>query len=112
MKKLNRIFREVRNVVSIRFPHLADTSLVVGCSLAEKEHRESPRQYMHVHHYPGAVCCATAAERLPIKNLRGLFLHEFGHLISPGDECDADLAILDHFDVEIRYKGKKELQEI
>lgn len=67
---------------------------------------------MHVFHVPGCICCARASEKLPLKNLYGIFFHEFGHLICPGDEFDADNAILDNFGLLIVYRGKKELQEI
>jgi len=69
---------------------------------------------MHVFHHPGCICVASAAVDLPLKNLRGLFYHEFGHLIvgKSGTEFDADMVIWEYLGIPIRYAGKKELQEV
>ena len=113
MKKLQRAFLEVRSLILTKFPEMAGIGVYVGCPVVEEQHRRSSRQYMHVNHVSNMICCARAAYKLPIKNIRGLFLHEYGHLIAPTwEECDADLSILQNFGIEIRYKGKKELQEV
>jgi bacillopeptidase F (M6 metalloprotease family) len=58
---------------------------------------------MHVGHYPGVVCCAAATKRLPLENIWGLFLHEFGHVIGGPTEFDADWAIWSKFGIPILY---------
>lgn len=110
--KVQKAFRDVRRFVAGRFPSLSRIRLFYGCPLTEYDHRMSTRQYMHVFHVPGMVCCSKAADKLPPKYLYGIFLHEFGHLIMPGSELDADEAILNNFNLVIQYTGHKELQEI
>lgn len=114
MSRIERIFLDVKGTVSEKFPNFSEIELNIGCPIANKDHRKSSRQYMHVFCTDGCVCCANAASKLPEKNLYGLFFHEFGHLIAgpKGDECAADMAILKNFGIVINYCGKKELQEV
>jgi hypothetical protein len=59
---------------------------VQTCPQADREHRESKRQYAHVHHRRGnVVCVCRAFFRLPWRIRLGLLLHEIGHLIDPDE---------------------------
>lgn len=72
--------------------------------------KEGYRLYMHVGHLRNKICVVAEAEKLPRRNLIGLFLHEFGHMIGGITQYDADMAILVNFGIQIFYD--KEIQYI
>jgi hypothetical protein len=90
-----------------------------NCSLAVRQHRESPRQYAHVFHKPHTICVAyRALSRLPMEFFYGILLHECGHLLL-GDtrhtERDADRAASDASGVSLgrrTWKLQKNLEWI
>ena len=55
---------------------------VSRCPIADREHRKSPRQFMHVGHHPQVICYARAVGSLPEHHVRGLIAHELGHLVA------------------------------
>jgi len=104
-------FNEIKDLVVQEYPALSDVEWQV-CLDADGEHRKSSRQYMHVLHMPGVICCARAVADLPKKNALGLFAHEFGHLLLDAQgkrqtEPGADRAWLDMTGVAITYSRKK-----
>jgi hypothetical protein len=96
-------FSIVRSAAGRIDPQAGRFELGLGCPVAEKEHRQADRQYMHVGCQPGVVCCARAAGSLSRSNLLGLFLHEFGHVLGGPQQWQADVAAYEIFGVPIRY---------
>ena len=97
-------FEKVKDLVSRKFPRMAAVKLNIGCPEIDKRRRNgSARSYMHVHHIPQTICTHPAAELLPVRNLWGLYLHEFGHLLDPGGEGEANQVIRDAFGIRILY---------
>lgn len=82
------------------------------CADADREHADSPRQYMHTlcaDAPRGVVCVARAARRLSDANLRALFAHEFGHLaLHPRKhtEHDADAWASELLGTTVRYDAQ------
>ena len=112
--RIKRYFIETRNFVSKKFPGLKFVELIIGCSLIDHTRQydaEGYRAYMHVAHHKDTICVHALAEQLPVRNLRGLFLHEFGHIIGGPKQHQADIAVLDYFGIKIDY-DKKDLQYI
>jgi len=105
-RTIHECFEVVKQAASQFDPTVAGYSLLIGCPMAEKEHRRASRQYMHVNHYEGAVCCARAAERLRRNSLLGLFLHEFGHVLGGPKQWQADTAAFELFGFPIRYDAR------
>jgi hypothetical protein len=57
------------------------------------------------------ICCwGPATEELSGSFLVGLFLHEFGHLITRGNEKKADRWVFEKLGVPLRYKGDLKLE--
>ncbi len=108
-------FREIKSKVGKKFPTLKNT-MWNGCPKAEEDHEMDNRYYAHVMHvtdpiYP-IICVSSYLTHLPEKNIKGIFWHEFGHLIDimvgknkwdKFSESRADLAIKKHFGVLIKY---------
>ena len=112
--RLQKYFRQVRKFVGNKFPKLKRTKLCIGCKELKNDKRydkEGYRLYMHVGHFTNKICVVTQAAKLPKRNLIGLFLHEFGHLIGGATQYDADTAILNNFGIPILY-DHKEIQYI
>lgn len=78
------------------------------CTLADKEHRISDRQYAHTYHAKGHVICVAGAWlTLPIETEMGLIAHEVGHLLAGNtdhSETEADRLANMFFKVTIRYR--------
>lgn len=74
---------------------------VIICPEANKEHRDSPRQYAHTHHYSNTICLARAFYTLPKKHKLGIILHELGHLAGAEGEDEADAVASRLFGVSI-----------
>jgi hypothetical protein len=72
------------------------TVRVRRCVMADREHRKSWRQFMHVGHVHGTltICYAKAADKLPWENIMGLLAHEIGHLAAdePGEKLADETA--------------------
>ena len=114
MIRIQKYFRQVRKVVSVKFPRLRKVKLFIGCKELKYDKRydkEGYRLYMHVGHLRNKICVHPSAESLPKRNLLGLFLHEFGHIIGGPSQYDADTAILKYFGIPIFY-DHKEIQYI
>jgi len=109
MTRAEKVFRQVRSYVGRRFPEVRGFRLYYGCPECDELHARRSRAYMHVLHYPSVVCTAKAASRLPLENLWGLFLHEFGHIIGGPTQRDADWAIWTNFGIPILY-GDDDIQ--
>ena len=106
VRNVNVCFEIVRSAASQCDPKVGSYSLLFGCPDADAEHRRASRQYMHVQHHPGVVCCARAASRLSKKSLLGLFMHEFGHLLGGATQWQADVTAFQCFGYPIRYDAR------
>lgn len=111
MQRTIKAFLIIRDFVGSKFPRALNIGLC-RCNDAERDHKCSSRQYAHALHYKNLICVCHNIEELPKKNLFGIFLHEFGHMIGSPDEDKADDFIEDNFGLFIAYKGRKELQEV
>ena len=108
MNKVRRVFNELKKKELYYF----DRITLRHCFFANKEHRESKRQYMHTfcpNQDYGAICYAKAINGLPIKHIKGLILHEIGHILADdkgmiSTEKQADRMALNIFDVKVKYK--------
>lgn len=120
-------FSSVKDAVSRVFPELADTKLFVGCPHQEGRHGHHQikdtdksgknwRAFMHTNHFKKTVCTHPHAEtELPGRNLIGMFLHEFGHLINdvvglPNTQKNADWVILKYLGIPIKYSNPGRIQ--
>jgi len=56
------------------------------CSVAERDHKKSRRQYAHVLHVDGTICVCRAFDDLPRSHQYAILLHELGHVASPDEE--------------------------
>lgn len=77
------------------------------CKVADKDHKESLRQYAHVYHKKDVICVAPSFFRLPLEHQTGLIAHEVGHLLageSEDREYKADEAANSFFKIKIKYK--------
>ena len=85
---------------------------VEHCSLADKEHQESGRQYAHVFHRNGAICVSSAFESLPTRLKIAILLHETGHLLAGprGGEDAANRSARDVFRCEDLVQGSNALR--
>jgi hypothetical protein len=95
---------------------LAEKALIRVCSLANKEHAKSRRQYAHTFHFPMVICVADAFEELPLGYRLGILLHECGHLYLGRDvesERAADEIIDRIYGVRLQrrtYNGARRLE--
>ena len=106
LSRLNQHFEAARGLVAARYPGLAGSRLFVTCPQIDKARKGGNlRYFMHVGHFPQTICAHADTEHLPSQNLRGLFLHEFGHLmVGPkGTEADANMAVFEAFGIRILY---------
>lgn len=89
--ELGRLFSKVQAQISLRREDgridISDDDFsgamltrLYQCPQADREHRESDRQYMHVGHLSNAVCFAKATHALEPEYKLGLLVHEMGHL--------------------------------
>lgn len=87
--------------------------LAFECSMANREHEASDRQFCHVGHRLFKICHARATERLALPWKLGLVVHEFGHLALCGPrmiqrrhtEADANHAGELVTGVKVQFKG-------
>ena len=88
---------------------------VERCAVANREHRKSWRQFMHVGHKPGIICCADDAYNLPRANQIGLLVHELGHLLlmpAEHDEPAANKAGEKATSLSVWYDGPFHLEKV
>jgi len=111
------LFRYVREFVAQRFPRLKRVEFNPLCReilkfrTAHSDELKGRRAMMHVAHHPNIICAwAHAVLRLSANHLVGLFLHEFGHLGSRGNDQQADRWVKKHFGIEILYGGPLNLE--
>ena len=113
MNKVRKVFNEIKKIVCEN-DNIYDyeTLCLRHCKLADKDHKKSKRQYMHVfcsNYYNDPICYAEAVNNLPLKHIRGLIWHEIGHIIADDEmlkstEKQADRMIKKYFGIEIKYK--------
>ena len=80
------------------------------CALADKEHKNSTRQYAHTYHHKNVICLAGAWKDISMDHQMGILAHEVGHLITgvaDHTELEADKVANKFFNIHIRYKGSK-----
>ena len=80
------------------------------CSQADKEHKNSTRQYAHTYHHKNVICLAGAWKDLSVDHQMGILAHEVGHLLVgkvEHSELEADKTANKFFDIHIRYKDSK-----
>jgi len=109
--KVALYFKRVQEYISQHSPQLANISCQMFCPEIRAYRKQHPnirgrRAFMHVEHHPDAICVwSPAAARLSKSHLVGLFLHEFGHLGSGGDDSAADRWVLVKIGLPIEYRG-------
>jgi hypothetical protein len=92
-------------------PELSANVKIKACPEVRHQLRGKARRraFMHVGHrpeYPYFICVHRAASHLSDEFLTGLFLHEFGHLATPGgSEQAADQWVFAKLGIVIEYKG-------
>jgi hypothetical protein len=101
--RLIATFNAARDLVSSKFPQVAEYGFEVGCPLVEQANRKASRSLMHVLHKPGIICVARAALKQDRRHLLGLWLHEFGHVVGGPAQYDADSANWENFRIPIQY---------
>jgi len=111
------LFYKVRAFVCTKFQKMKRVALNPLCREILKFRQDyygelkGRRAMMHVAHHPYIVCSwAPAARKLSVNHLIGLYLHEFGHLGSRGDDKQADRWVDKHFGIAIYYTGELELE--
>ena len=80
------------------------------CSVADKDHKHSTRQYAHVGHTPKTICLALAWKHISIDHQMGVLAHEVGHLLHgkvEHTEGEADKEANKFFSIKILYKDSK-----
>jgi hypothetical protein len=89
-------------------PKTNNPIIIRRCSVADREHDLSLRQYAHVHHVDGTVICVAGAwVTLPLETEMGLIAHEIGHLLignKKQSEAEADRMANKFFKVTIQYR--------
>ena len=60
------------------------------CSIANKEHKKSIRQYAHVGCRKDTICVAKEYYKLPGRIQLGILYHELGHIAGAHGEAEAD----------------------
>lgn len=87
MDRLSSRFGVVLHQASLTFPWLSRVRLRY-CSMADREHLKSWRQFSHACHRKDIVCWARAAgKELTDTEIYGITAHELGHII--GEEIGA-----------------------
>jgi len=79
-RKVREVFLSIRKRVLDKYDYLPHTK-VAYCFQADMEHDKSARQYAHWGHRKNTICLAHDIDKLPEANLRGIFLHEYGHVL-------------------------------
>ncbi len=108
----NKVYQFAKSMAGSAVPKL---SLFVGCDLIQKDRRSSKRAFCHVGHRPIKVCTSPHLANIEINFVVGIYLHEIGHCIAAkvwgrSREQDADLAVLEFFGVNLRYKSDLTLE--
>lgn len=96
---------------------------IVRCVHAERDHMKERRVYSHVGCSKLTICVSSSIDLLPDENIKGILVHEIGHLIHincPGtvdgieilediddDEIIADAIIDQVFGIHIYYDENK-----
>lgn len=118
-----KICKDIYQTVVRKYPKLKNTFFSY-CTRAQMEHKKDARAFAHTfHHYKYTpketafvICYAHEIKKLPVKNIRGIMWHEFGHIIDyirhkgisePYSESVADLEILRNFGVLIKYDNNR-----
>jgi hypothetical protein len=120
-------FSKVQEAVTSVFPELRNIKLFVGCPHNVEKHSHHQwkdtdrsgknwRAFMHTGHFKDTICVHPHAEtELEMRNLIGMFLHEFGHQINdivniPNTQKNADGVIYRFFGIKIKYSGPGRVQ--
>lgn len=109
---LGALFRWTKSLVEVADPNLALIEFSICPEIRfELRGKARLRAFMHVGHKPGIICVHRSATSLSEQNVFGLFLHEFGHLATPGGtEQDADQWVFAKLGIVIEYRGPNELE--
>lgn len=96
---VKQAFLNVRRRVLAKYdglPHIK----VAYCWIADRDHEKRKRQYAHWGHIKNTICVARAIDNLPDDNKRGIFLHEFGHVLDDyfDPETNAEERMADRID--------------
>jgi hypothetical protein len=120
-------FMQVKTAVTSVFPELRGIKLFVGCphGLGKHSHHQwkdedksgkNWRAFMHTGHFKDTICVHPHADvELPMRNLIGMMLHEFGHQINdiiniPNTQKNADGVIQRFFGIKIKYSQPGRVQ--
>lgn len=82
--------------------------ILIQCGIADRDHKNSLRQYAHTLHYRNTICIAGVWAKLPIDYQMGVIAHEVGHLLAGNvehSEEEADSLANKFFHIRIRYKN-------
>ena len=117
--KIRRIFDDLIDFLIERYRGdkedievLIDT-IVKRCVIADREHYKSRRSYAHTNHEPMTVCVSGSIDLLPINNIKGILVHEIGHIIHLNfPELVNDLEVGLSTDEEDTYLGVSVDQEV
>lgn len=85
------------------------------CKTLLDAHRASPRVYAHASSVHRAICFHPDLLKLHPKHVRGILLHEFGHIMAgtqhaEGNEVKADDWLRQNLGVDIQYDVKTQLE--
>lgn len=108
--RLGQIFNRVYWFITHKFPRLANVDLAYNCPEIARDRKtrkgiHGRRSFMHVGHVANRICVTPEAGRLTSGHLVGMFLHEFGHLATNGDDSTADAWVFAFLGLTISYRG-------
>lgn len=85
--KIKRIFDDLVDFLIERYrgdrediEGLVDT-IIKRCVVADREHYKNSRVYAHTNHEEMTVCVSGSIDLLSINNIKGILVHEIGHII-------------------------------
>ncbi len=127
--RLAYAFSQVKDTVSLVFPGLAAIKLFIGCPHGLEKHSHHQwkdsdksgknwRAFMHTGHFKDTICVHPHAEgELKMRNLIGMFFHEFGHQINdiiniPNTQKNADAVVERYFGFKIKYSQPGRVQYV
>jgi len=86
------------------------------CKDIERERKtkiDGERRLAHTGHEGGIICISKELSEMPYRNIIGVLLHEFGHILTDlGDEKVTDEYIHKTYGIEIKYDSELELQYV
>jgi len=86
------------------------------CDMVRKDHesgKDAGRAWAHTNHCEDTICVHPGFDTgLDPEHQAGVLLHEIGHVLRPGDEKEADVAVRDRLGITIEYDMEHGLQFI